>query len=368
MFSPVRQPLSLRPTFSPGLIASAAVVSVMFAATAFLFPPLVERFGLTTAQVGLYSTVQVAAFSIASFGAGRLLRTSRAILVLSALVLVVANFMSGLAPGFTELVAMRGLAGLAAGTINWIAWAEAARQPAAMGRVAAIGPVAAAAGSIAFAPLIGGLGYESVFFLLAILGGVSLLLPIDVERGTRVGRRVSDSRSNLVLLVAMAGMTLFGSAAFVFIGLHLEGIDAPDWVLSAAMTGNALFGIAGTRVTGRRAWPWFVAVAVSVAMSFVTPFAWLSVLGLWLWGFAFWVTVPKVLRLLEDRSDRPGERTGDAQGIMAVGRIVGPVTGGGLEAAGGFVLLGTVSAIGIAASGAAVGAVERFRAKETGDV
>lgn len=333
----------------------------MFAATTFIFPPLVERFDLSTSQVGLYSVVQVASFTVASFGAGRLLRTSRALLVGATVLLVIANLLTALAPGFGELLMMRGIAGLSAGTVNWIAWAEAARQPAALGRVAAIGPLAAALGSIAFAPLIGTWGYRSVFLLLAALGALTLLLPADVAKGARIGRRVSKSRSNRLLLVAMSGLTLFGSAVFIYTGIHLDQLGAPAWMLSAAMTGNALFGIAGTRFTADRAWPWFMAVALAVGLSFVPPLAWVALLGLWLWGFAFWMAVPRVLRLLEDRSDRPGERTGDAQGLMAAGRIAGPLVGGGVEAIGGFAVAGAVAAIGIAVSGGIVAGVERFR-------
>lgn len=361
MFAPVRQPLSLRPGFSTGLLASAAVVSVMFAATTFLLPAFAAEFGISTARTGLYSSVQVASFALASFGAGRFLRTSRALLVSATAIFAVANFLSAMAPGFTELLAMRVVAGVSAGTINWIAWAEASRRPAAMGRVAAIGPVAAAAGSVAFAPLLTTFGYRSVFVLLAGLGLVSLALPAEVARSARVGRQVSDSRSNRVLLVAAAALTLFGSAGFIYTGVKLAGLGAPTWVLSLAMTGNAIAGIGGTRFVARRAWPWLLAIAAAMIAATALPIVWLSVLGLWVWGFAFWMAVPRVLRLLEERSDRPGERTGDAQGLMAIGRIAGPAVGGGLEAAGGFALLGAVTSLGVVGVAAATASVERFR-------
>lgn len=368
MFSPVRQPLALRPTFPPGLLVSAALVSVMFAATAFLLPELAAAFDLSTARVGWYSSVQVGSFALASFGAGRFLRTSRGLLVAAATVFVLANFLSALAPGYTELLATRAVAGLAAGTINWIAWAEAARQPAAMGRVAIIGPLAAAIGSVAFAPLLDAFGYRAVFGLLAGLGAIGVLLPADIERGERGRRSVSDSQSNRVLLAAVAGLTLFGSAAFIYTGVWLEELGTATWVLSAAMTGNAIAGIVGTRISARMAAPWVAVTAVSAGVAFMVPVPAVVVAGLWVWGMAFWAAVPRLLRLLEERSNRPGERTGDAQGLMAIGRIAGPLLGGGVEAAGGFALLGAVAAAGIGGSAVAVGAVERYRSKEAGGV
>jgi DHA1 family inner membrane transport protein len=335
----------------------------MFAATAFLLPAFAAEFGISTSQTGWYSSIQVASFALASFGAGRFLRTSRSLLVSATTLFAVANFLSALAPGFGELLAMRVIAGLSAGTINWIAWAEAARRPAAMGKVAVIGPVAAAAGSVAFAPLLTTFGYRSVYFLLAGLGLVALAFPAEIAKGERVGRKVSDSRSNLVLLWAAAGLTLFGSAAFIYIGVKFEELGAATWVLSLAMTGNALAGILGTRFVARRAWPWLLGIAASVVAAVAIPNVWVSVAGLWAWGFAFWMAVPRLLRLLEERSDRPGERTGDAQGLMAIGRIAGPAVGGGLEAVGGFVLLGVVASAGIAGAAVATAGVERYRGR-----
>ena len=333
----------------------------MFAATAFLLPEFADEFGISTSQTGWYSSIQVASFALASFGAGRFLRTSRGLLVTATTVFAIANFLSVLAPGFTELLAVRALAGLSAGTVNWIAWSEAARRPAAMGKVAVIGPVSAAAGSIAFAPLLTTFGYRSVFLLLAGLGLVALAFPAEVTKGERVGRRVSDSRSNVVVLVAAAALTLFGSAAFIYVGVKFRELGAETWVLSLAMTGNALAGILGTRFAARHAWPWLLAIAASVAAAVAVPVVWVTVAGLWVWGFTFWMAVPRMLRLLEERSDRPGERTGDAQGLMAIGRIAGPAIGGGLEALGGFVLLGIIASAGIAGTAMATAGVERFR-------
>jgi len=49
-----------------------------------------------------------------------------------------------------------------------------------------------------------------------------------------------------------------------------------------------------------------------------------------LWGFSFWMGVPGAFSLLAERSRYPNERAGDAQAVMAAGRVVGPLVGGAL--------------------------------------
>lgn len=363
MFAPVRQPLALRTSFPPGLLVSAAAVSVMFTATPFLLPELGRAFGVSTASLGWFSAAQVATFAIASFGAGRLLSPSHRLLVVAGVVFAVANVASVFVGEFWLLVGVRGLAGLASGTVNWIAWGQAARQPAAMGRVAAIGPIAATVGSLAFGPLIAWAGYQAVFGAIAVVGGLAVLLPASIESGERVGGTVSDSKSNRVLLIAAGLLTLFASSAFVFLGIRLEVLGAAPWVLSIAMAGNAVAGFLATRNKASRAWVWFVLIGACAAIAFIPGLVWPVVVAVWVWGFAFWMGIPRLLRLVEERSDRPGERTGDAQGLMAVGRILGPILGGTLEGVGGFVLVGTVAAVGVTAAGSMVGGVELQRSR-----
>jgi len=50
------------------------------------------------------------------------------------------------------------------------------------------------------------------------------------------------------------------------------------------------------------------------------------------WGFSFWMGIPGVYSLLAKRSRYPEERAGDAQAIMAAGRMIGPLMGGALFA------------------------------------
>ena len=47
-----------------------------------------------------------------------------------------------------------------------------------------------------------------------------------------------------------------------------------------------------------------------------------------LWGFSFWMATPAAFALLAERSRYPSERAGDAQAVMAAGRVGGPLVGG----------------------------------------
>ncbi len=60
------------------------------------------------------------------------------------------------------------------------------------------------------------------------------------------------------------------------------------------------------------------------------------------WGFAFWMGVPGAFALLAERSRHPDERAGDAQSVMAAGRVVGPLVGGVLLDLSGPTLLGVL--------------------------
>ncbi len=62
------------------------------------------------------------------------------------------------------------------------------------------------------------------------------------------------------------------------------------------------------------------------------------------WGFVFFMGVPAAFTLLAERSNFPEERAGDAQAVMALGRVFGPILGGALIAAGSEVTLGVVAA------------------------
>ena len=71
-----------------------------------------------------------------------------------------------------------------------------------------------------------------------------------------------------------------------------------------------------------------------------------------MWGFAFWMGIPGAFSLLAERSKYPNERAGDAQSVMAAGRVVGPLLGGAMIAISpamlGFVGGGIMAIAGLA--------------------
>jgi len=334
----------------------------MFAASPLIIPQLMADLDVPVRAVGLISSVQVGCFALASFLGGRLLKGSRSLLRGVLVVLVAANLLSAVAPTFPLLLATRIFAGTAAGIVNWLAWRHASRRPDAMGTVASIGPITAAFASVGFGWIMSMAGYPGVYVVLGLLPLLALLLPHELETGERVGRAVSASKSNRLLLVALGTMTLFGSALFIFAGLYF-GVDrgAPEWLLAWGLAANAVAGIVGARYAMRSGGIWFLVTAMAALLMGTADNIWLAMTGMVLWGLFFWFAVPAVLRLIEDYSDRVGERSGDAQALMAVGRVGGPLLGGALLAVGDLQLLGVVAGSGMTIGALLILGVERYR-------
>lgn len=101
-------------------------------------------------------------------------------------------------------------------------------------------------------------------------------------------------------------------------------------------------------------------IAPAAVLTVIGPPAFFFVGMAW-WGFAFWMSIPGVLQMLSDRSLSPSERAGDAQGLMAVGRSIGPVLGGAFVDVGSLGTLAVVSAVGLTTSGAMVIGVQEGR-------
>ncbi len=360
--SPVRQVLSVRKGLAPGLLVGAASVSAMFAATPLLIPELLTDLHVPLAAVGLVSSVQVACFALASFLGGRLLSGSRRLLTTALASLVAANLLSALAPTFPLLLATRVVAGTAAGVVNWLAWRHASRHPETMGTVASIGPATAAVASIGFGWILSLTGYPGVYVSLALVALLALGLPHSMDHLGKVGRQVSRSRSNRVLLVALGTMTLFGSSLFVYAGLYF-GVDrgAPRWLLAWGLAANAVAGIIGARHRGKNGGFWFLVTAATAFVMGTSSIIWIGAVAMVLWGLFFWFAVPAVLQRIEDYSDRAGERSGDAQALMAVGRVGGPLLGGALLAMGDLDLLGIVAGSGMTLGAMLILGVESYR-------
>lgn len=341
------------------------MVAAVFAASPLLLPDLSTRLGVPVGLTGLFSTVQVGSFAVASFLAGRLFRPRRRFHYAGLGLVAASSVAAALVTSFPLLLATRVVSGLGLGALTWIAWADATRFPRGIGEVAAVGPVTAMVASPAIGWLVERGGYPWVFAALGVLATVALFLPVDFADLPRVGRRVSGSRSNRVVLAALLLLTTGGSAVFIFAGatgvaLHGLAPTTVAWALSL----NALAGVAATRMeAGRgRAGLWLSGTAVSVLAlgTLSAPGVFFVVMAVW--GFVFWMGLPAVFRLLAERSLVPSERIGDAQALMAVGRVIGPTIGGLALGVGEFARLSVVGAVVLTLSSLTVAVVEKARA------
>lgn len=366
MYAPLRLVYSLRPHASAGLLAAALVAATTFLATPFLLPELVDSFDVSLGTAGLLSTAQVGSFAIASFFAGRRLRPSRAILLGSSAILVLANVASALVPVFWALTLIRMVAGVAAGLMTWVAWADAAGESRRISDVAAITPI----GAVVASPLLGSLadqgGDQAIFLALALVGVVALFIPVRLaaQDAPERRKRISPSRSNRVLLLGLTMTTLFGSSVYVFAAsIAQEQIGLSAAVAAGAYSVNAATGFVATRIRTRKTWAgwWLVGMAVAALSVTLIENGWAFYAAMALWGFSFWMAVPRVLRMLADRSFSPDERIGDAQAGMAVGRAIGPAAGAALLTGATVVSLGVVAASGLGLAAMAMFAVQAYR-------
>jgi len=193
----------------------------MYAATPFLITPIAERYGVSEGAVGAVSVAQVGAFAIANFLLPRLLKPDGRLLRISAGILLALNVLSAVPNVYAVLVAIRLAAGFAAGAMTWLAWTSAMQERKSMAAVASTGPVTALLGAPMLA-LAAGSGDRAVYLILAGVTVPALLLTAKVTGERRARGLVSRSRSNRILLFALATTTLFGSALFINEGAITE--------------------------------------------------------------------------------------------------------------------------------------------------
>ncbi len=363
MIGPIRSLYAFAQRAPMGLLASAAAVTVMFSATPFLVPEIADRYHVSEGSVGLISMVQVSSFAAANFLLPRARIGRQRVFRWAGVVFLAANLMSVALSVFWTLMLVRAFAGTAAGALTWVAWGEAMRRPRSMADVAAAGPITA----LVAAPVMGllaGAGDRVMYLVLALASVPVLFLEADLSPVERSDRRVSRSRSNRLLLVALGSLTFFGSSLFVFaavVGRDRFGLSAP--VASLAFSLNAGAGFLGARWAARHRRPgvWLMSAGLAAGLVVLGGNAVWYFLGLTYWGFAYWMGVPGVLQMLTDRSLEPAERAGDAQGVMAVGRSLGPLLGGFAFDSGAVAGLAVVAGTGIAAAGATVVGVQEGR-------
>jgi predicted MFS family arabinose efflux permease len=344
------------------LIASTSAVTLMFSATPFLIAPIAERYGVSEGFAGAISIAQVGAFAGASFILPRLVRPNGRILRLSAFVLFLANVAS-IVPGvFAVLLALRVVAGAAAGAMTWLAWTHAMKRSESMAPIAATGPVVALLAAPVMA-ILADMGDSPVYIALSIasIPAFVLIAPVTGRRRTR--GVISASRSNRVLLGSLFALTFFGSALFInlaLVGRDIHGLG--PLATSIGFSLNAAGGFAGARLSGRHRHPgWFLASIGPAALVTVVGPVSLYYAGMFWWGFAFWMGVPGILQMLVDRSLEPAERAGDGQGVLALGRAMGPALGGAFVDNGALTGLAVTSAVGLVVSGVSVVGVKEGR-------
>ena len=364
MSIPTRVVAAVRPQASPGVLAGAAVVAAVFAGTPLLLPTVSAELDVPIGLTGLLSTAQVGSFAMAAFLAGRLFHPRRRLHYGGLGLVMVTSVASALSTDFAVLAITRLLAGLGLGTLTWIAWADATRFTRGLGDVAAVAPVTAAIASPVIGWLIQQGGYRWAYFSFAVLAMAALFIRVDFGDLPRIGRNVSKSRSNRLLLAGLGLVSVGGSAVFIFSGAIAGEVQSlSPVVLAWALSLNAISGVIATRLRAGRghAGLWLLgtmisALAVGTIANQVVFFAVMA-----LWGFAFWMAIPAVFRLLAERSLTPSERVGDAQAVMAVGRVVGPVVGGIALGAGQFTRLSIAGALIMGLAALTVTTVEVLR-------
>ena len=336
--APVRLLFTLKPKIPAGVLAAVAVSTVVFAATPFLVKGVAVDQHVDVSTVAVISTAQLAGFMLTSWGAGRVLRPRRRVMVISLLLGLLANAASALTPWFSLLVGIRFISGISLGLISWIAWSEVFGDDERVGDVAVIGPIVGTLSAPLIAMLIDISGTDLLFFALAGLH----LLPLPFIRETRLvaatrtrRERHRPTRAAAAILACLGVTTLGGSAVFVFAAvIGQDNIGLSALAVSFVFSANALAGVPSARYRGPRRLPGLWMTLTGVAAVFMTTVQepvvfWLA---LPIWGFAFWMGIPGAYSLLAERSNYPEERAGDAQAIMAGGRVIGPLLGGALYA------------------------------------
>ena len=348
MTAPTRALASIRPSASPGLLASAAAISATFMATPFVISETIDVYQVSAGSAALLSTAQVGGFTLTNLYAGRRLQAGPGLTRRALLVFASCNLVSAFALGFPVLVLLRTLAGASMGLLTWIAWADSAVDTKKRGDVAAVGPLASAV----FAPIIAVVttqfGLAGIYLTLAIVAAVGFLLPLSVDVSEMPSRRPIETPGVKALLLALGVFMAGGSGVFVF-GRVLadEHIGMSALTFSLLLSGNALASIPIARHPGRRRMPglWMAVISVCAVLMATTDSQIVFGAVIVLWGMAFWAVVPEVFSILSDRSVHPADRVGDAQAVMSVGRVIGPTIGGILVGTGSFTFLGLVSAV-----------------------
>lgn len=352
MLVPIRLVLAARPSVTPALLVAIASSTAVFAATPFLLPAIAEEYGVSIGLVGWMSTTQLAGFVAASWIGGHFLSPVRSVFIAGALLGVAANLASAVAPTFAFLAMTRFVSGISLGLAAWIAWQAAFGDNRKTGDVAVVGPLVGTMVVPAISLLIQNVGVNWLFVVLAGVAGTPLLFARQVSSQKELrphSTRHASTRAATVILLALGAITLGGSSVFVYgatIGGELNGLSA--LTISLLYSANALASIPAAKWAGPRgpAGMWFLCTAACAIAIAASRNGVVFSIALVMWGFFFFMGIPAAFSLLAARSKFPEERAGDAQAVMALGRVFGPLVGGAFLAAGSTLALAlTASAI-----------------------
>ncbi len=367
MSVPVRLLAAAKPTVPAALLVAIASSTVVFTATPFFLSSVAEQYDVAIGTAGLTSTAQLAGFVVASWIGGRFLHPVRGIFVIGTLLGVFSNLGSAAEITFEVLAALRFVSGLSLGFAAWIAWQAAFGHPGRTGDVAVVGPLVGVVASPLIAIVLQSAGLSWLFVVLAAITALPLVFTRQVPRVDHLRphrTRHVATRAAKAILFALTLLTLGGSSVFVYaaaIGEELDGLS--PLTVSLLFSANALASIPSARWTGRRgpAGIWFLMTALcalTIALSRSGLLFGMAMVG---WGFVFFMGIPAAFTLLAARSNFPEERAGDAQAVMALGRVFGPLLGGALYAAGSTGTLGVVAAAVMAVGAGLLLYVDRQR-------
>ncbi|MGA9275312.1 MFS transporter [Ilumatobacter sp.] len=344
-----------------------ATSTAIFTATPFLLRPIADEFGVSLGAAGWVSTAQLAGFVLGSWTAGRHLRPVRWVFVALCVLGLVANLAAAVAPDLTLLGVARFGSGISLGLAAWFAWQDAFGDADKTSDVAVIGPLVGIGFPPALTILIEVIGLRWMFVILAVIAVSPVIFAgqVDVKDRLRPHRtRHAATRASIVMLFALGLVTLGGSSVYVYaaaIGTDFNGLS--PFAVSLAFSANALVAVPAARWTGSRgpAGVWYFATAVMAVLLpsvHATPVFLFAVIG---WGFVFFMGMPAAFGLLASKSRFPEERAGDAQAVMALGRVFGPLLGGAFITADRLVAMGLTAAVILCIAGSLMIYIDRAR-------
>ena len=351
MLVPIRLLQAAHLSVKPAILVAMASSTAVFTATPFLLRPVSQEFGITVGAAGWISTAQLAGFVIASWSAGRFLRPVRRVFVMIGVLGLVANLLSAIAPSLPALGGSRFVSGVSLGLAAWFGWQDAFGDADKTGDVAVVGPLVGVVLAPAVASTIDLVGLRWLFVVLAVVAASPLAFVRQIPTVDRLrphSTRHAATPAAQVILVALGMITLAGSSVFVFaaaIGTDLVGLSTI--VVSLVFSANALASIPAAKWSGRRGPPgvWFLGTALLALLMPSVHARPVFVFCIVAWGFIFFMGIPAAFGLLATRSRFPEERAGDAQAVMAAGRVFGPLMGGSFIAAGQTLAMGLAAMV-----------------------